>query len=649
MIKKVFCLTLVLIIFSFNLLAQENKKKEKQTPPLKHEVVVTATRLETPSKEVASSFTVISKEELERTKKTTVLEVLQEVLGVAVIQNGPNGGVASVFIRGAHSEHTLVLMDGVELNDPISPSRSFDLAHLTLENIQRIEVLRGPQSTLYGSDAIGGIVNIITKKGQGEPKFHLSTYGGSYGTFAGSAGIDGGTEKIQYSLGAFRSRSEGFSAASTSYSGNEEKDGYRNLTLSGRLGYCPMENLSFDFTVRTINTETDIDNSGGDYGDDPNYIQKYDALFFKSQARALLLNNRWEQKLSLSLVDYSRQHDNPADTSHPFDSENGFFKSKLFKVDWQNNLFLHKTNTLTFGMEYQQEEGESKYLSESMWGSYSSTFPLQKAQTTGIYIQEQIRIANQFFITAGFRQDNHSQFGRSSTYRLAPAYFIEKTGTKLKATYGTGFKSPSLYQLYAPETIWGPIGNEDLEPEKSTGWDIGIEQELLESKALLGATYFFNNYKNLINFDFLQGYTNIGKAESKGVELFLQVRPVGDLSLNITYTRTEAKDKDTDTNLIRRPKDKFSATCNYQFTKKGNVYLSLIHIGERDDLDFSSFPSTQITLPMYTLLNTVVSYDLIQNAQIFIRFDNIFNKKYEMLKGYGTPGFSGYGGIKIFF
>ena len=649
MIKKVFCLTLVFIIFSFNLLAQENKEKEKQTPPLKHEVVVTATRLETPSKEVASSFTVISKEELERTKKTTVLEVLQEVLGVAVIQNGPNGGVASVFIRGAHSEHTLVLMDGVELNDPISPSRSFDLAHLTLENIQRIEVLRGPQSTLYGSDAIGGIINIITKKGQGEPKFHLSTYGGSYGTFAVSAGIDGGTEKIQYSLGAFRLRSEGFSAASTSYSGNEEKDGYRNLTLSGRLGYCPMENLSINFTVRTINTETDIDNSGGDYGDDPNYIQKYDALFFKSQAIALLLNNRWEQKLSLSLVDYSRQHDNPADTSHPFDSENGFFKSKLFKVDWQNNLFLHKTNTLTFGIEYQQEEGESKYLSESMWGSYSSTFPLKKTQTTGVYIQEQIRIANQFFTTVGIRHDIHNQFGRSTTYRLAPAYFIEKTGTKLKATYGTGFKSPSLYQLYAPETLWGPIGNEGLCPEKSTGWDIGIEQELLEGKALLGATYFFNNYKNLINFDFLKGYTNIGKAESKGVELFLQVRPVDDLSFNMTYTRTEAKDKDTDTNLIRRPKDKFSATFNYQFIKKCNIYFSLIHIGKRGDLDFSSFPSTQITLPSYTLFNAVVSYDLIQNAQIFIRFDNIFNEKYEMLKGYGTPGFSGYGGIKIFF
>ena len=646
--KKFLLFALALTILSINVHSQEKLEKEKvSASSLQHEIIVTATRLETPAKEIASSVTVITKEELEQTKKMTVLEALQEVLGVAIIQNGPAGGAASVFLRGANSEHTLILMDGVELNDPISPSRSFDLAHLTLENIERIEILRGPQSTLYGSDALGGVVNIISKKGQGKPKLSLSSVGGSYSTLISNAGISGSTEKIHYSLAASYFRSAGLSAASTNYEGNQEKDGYRNLSLSGRFGFRLKDNLEVDLILRTLKTKTDIDNFGGAYGDDPNNVQEYNALFLKTQIRNLMLNNRWEQKLGLSLVDYDRRHENPTDEAHLFDSEKGSFKSKLFKIDWQNNFFLHETNTLTFGIDYQEEQGESEYHSDGIWGPFSSIFPLKRAHITGFFLQDQIRLADRFFATLGVRLDEHSQFGSAVTYRLAPAYFIEGTLTKFRATLGTAFKSPSLYQLYAPGTFLGPIGDKDLKPEKSTGWDIGVEQQILGGKVMLGATYFYNDYKNLINFDFLQGYTNIGKAESKGAELLIQARPFDNILFNATYTTFEAKDKDTDTYLLRRPKDKLSVKLNYSFLKKGNINLSLIHIGERDDLDFSTWPSTRVTLPSYTLVNAALSYDLIKNVQIFCRLDNIFNKEYEMIKGYGTPGFSAYGGVKV--
>ncbi|HEB35661.1 MAG TPA: TonB-dependent receptor, partial [Candidatus Aminicenantes bacterium] len=262
--KKVLGFVLALTILCFNVYSQEEIEKEKaSTSSIQHEIVVTATRLETPAKEIASSVTVITKEQLEQSRKATVIEALQEVLGVSIIQNGPPGAAASVFLRGANSEHTLILMDGVELNDPISPSRSFDLAHLTLDNVERIEILRGPQSTLYGSDALGGVVNIITKKGQGKPEFSLSSLAGSYGTIITSAGINGSTERIQYSLGTSYFRSDGFSAASANYEGNEEKDGYRNLTIWGRLGFRLSDNLDVDFILRTLNTQIDIDNAGG--------------------------------------------------------------------------------------------------------------------------------------------------------------------------------------------------------------------------------------------------------------------------------------------------------------------------------------------------------------------------------------------------
>lgn len=648
MIKKTSYTALALVFLFSSVFSQESREKNKQSQ-LHHDIVVTATRIETPTQEVASSVTVISREELERMKKATVLEVLEDILGLAIVQNGPAGSSGSVLIRGANSEHTLILMDGVELNDPISPARSADLAHFTLENIERIEILRGPQSTLYGSDALSGIVNIITKRGRGGLKFSLSSAGGSYGSLINRAGLDGSTEKMNYSLGVSYFQSAGFSAASSDYEGNEEKDGYRNFSLSGRIGYNFSPALELDFLVRILNARIDVDNFGGAFGDDPNNTQKNNSFLIKGQIRTLLLNNRWEHKLSISLVDYDRRHENLTDDAHPFDSEQGFFKSRLLEVDWQNNIFLHETNTLTFGIDHQQEQGESEYSSDGIWGPYSSVFSLQHVRTTGFYIQDQVRLAPRFYASAGVRLDAHTQFGTSTTFRFAPAYVITNTQTKLKATIGTGFKSPSIFQLYAPATLLGPIGNESLSPEKSIGWDIGIEQYFLGEKILLCATYFKNSYTDLIQFDFSQGYMNVGEAESKGLELSVQAIPGSDFRLNASYTRTEAKDLVAGIDLLRRPKDKFSASVLFPFLKRGSICLSFIHVGKREDLDFTTLPATRVTLADYTLSNTIISYDITPQVQAYVRMDNILNEQYEMVKGYGAPRFSAYGGITLNF
>ncbi|MFC2169427.1 TonB-dependent receptor plug domain-containing protein [Acidobacteriota bacterium] len=651
MSRRLICFALACLLFSLVVFAGRNenkeKKKKQEASSFQHHVVVTATRLEAPSREIASSISVITEDDLEQKKRATILEALQEVAGISIIQNGAAGGAASVFIRGANSEHTLVMMDGVELNDPITPSRSYDLAHYSLNNVERIEVLRGPQSTLYGQDALSGVINIITKKGQGKPRLNLSSFGGSYGTYQAMAGISGSDKKIYYSLGASFFRTSGLSAASTAYEGNQEKDGYRNFTLYARGGFRASNNLDFDFVVRSVNTKIDIDNFGGAYGDDPNNIQEYDALFVKSEARALLLQNRWEQKLSLSVVNYNRQHENPTDPIHLFDSDRSRYKSSKWKLDWQHNLFLHNTNILTIGVEHQQEQGESEYLSESqLWGISESIFPQKKTHITGIYVQDQIKLADRFFAAVGARLDNHKQFCSSLTYRLAPAYFIKKSNTKLKATLGTGFKAPSLYQLYAPGTIYGPIGNEDLKPEKSTGLDIGFEQQFLIGKVVLGATYFFNQYKHLIKYS-MKGFKNIGSAESKGIELFIKAHPHRTVAINAAYTRIDAKDKDTGTELLRRPKDRLTVSMEYSFQKKANLAFSMIYIGKRKDEFYSGWTSSTVTMPSYFLLNAVASYELIQNTQIYLRLENILDEKYEMIKGYGTPGFSIYGGVKL--
>jgi vitamin B12 transporter len=539
------------------------------------------------------------------------------------------------------------MIDGVEVNDPITPARTYDFSHLRVEGIERIEILRGPQSTLYGSDAMAGVINIITIKGQGKPRFHLSSLGGSYETFSVTAGLTGNMERLHYSFWASSLTSQGFSAANAALEGNTEADGYKNLSLSARAGYKASDNIDLDFSARFIDTKSDIDNYGSAFGDDPNNIQTYDSLYLKGHIRGLFLKNRWEQKLTLSHVNSNRETDNPTDEQHPFDADRSLYKSRLYELDWQNNLFLHKSNTLTFGAEYQQEQGESTYHSESIWGPSTSFFPLKKAHNTGIYIQDQIRLAGVFFMTAGMRLDTHSQSGRSTTYRIAPAFFIQQTNTKLKATYGTGFKSPSLYQLYAPGNVWGPIGNENLKPEETTSWDLGIEQGLWDGKVRLGGTYFSSRFENLMEYDYTQGYINITNASSKGVEFFLEFAPAENLAFSASYSNIVAKDQNTGDSLLRRPKDKFTANLNVRFLAKARFILSLTHIGARDDQEWIDWISTRVQMDPFTLLNGTISWDILPNIQLYLRMDNILDQQYELIKGYGTPGLSAYGGFKI--
>jgi vitamin B12 transporter len=642
------CLFFVLAS-SVLLIGLRAEEKEQQKNTLHHEVVVTATRLETPVREIASSVTVITRQDLEKSKRTTVIEALQDVLGLSVIQSGPWGSSASVQLRGANSEHTLVMIDGVEVNDPITPSRTYDLSHLRLESIERIEILRGPQSPLYGSDAMAGVINIITREGQGKPQFHLSSLGGSYGSFSGTAGLTGAMEELHYSLWASSLSSQGFSAANSLLEGNTEADGYKNFSLSARAGYKASDTVDMDFLARLNTTRSDIDNYGGAFGDDPNNVQKYDSLFLKGCVRGLLLKNRWEQKLIFSHVDSNRRTDNPTDEQHPYDSDSSRYKSRLFKLDWQNNIFLHQTNTLTFGAEHQEERGESAYYSDSIWGSSQSLFPQKKADNTGVYIQDQMRLAGLFFMTAGIRLDIHSQSGLSTTYRVAPAFFIQETNTKLKATYGTGFKTPSLYQLYAPNTVWGPIGNENLKPEETASWDAGIEQTLWEGKIFFSGTYFSSHFENLIDYDYTLGYINIARASSKGLEFLVEFSPSENLFLSASYTYTTAKDKNTDEALLRRPRDKFAAELNFRFLAKGNFFLSLIRLGARDDMEWIDWVSARVRMAPFTLLNAAVSYDILSPVQLYLRLDNILDTDYELIKGYGTPRFSAYGGFEIQF
>lgn len=635
-----------------SVLGTENKDKKDASSKKERlpEVVVTASRVETSTKEEASSITVITADQIKDKQSTTVAEALKGVPGLDVVQSGGPGKLTSVFMRGADSDSTLVMLDGLELNDPISTGRGYNFADLTVNDVERIEVLRGPQSTLYGADAIGGVINIITKKGAGKPHFYMSGEAGSYDTYEERAGVSGGTDLVNYSFSFLQLNTHSISAADRKF-GNRERDNYDNTSYAGRLGFTPFENFSIDFVLRYINSRTDIDNHGGEGGDDTNNRINSGRLFFRTQAQLFLLDGLWEQKFSFGLAEQDRRNVNPTDVLHPLDSSRSSFNGRYTAFNWQNNFYIHETNTVILGFKTEEDWGKSFFRSESAFGPFTSKFPEKTARTNAFYFQDVVRLFDSFFATAGVRVDDHDRFGAEATYRVTAAYLFEPTGTKAKGTFGTGFKAPTIFQLFSPR-----FGTRSLKPEESTGWDVGLEQYLWGDNVILGATYFGNSFDNLIGFDLgASRFRNIAKAMSRGVEVFADLRPINGLSFRLSYTHTKTKDQSSGTSdsrrpLLRRPNNKIGFDANYRFLDgKANLNLDIDYVGRRDDKDFNTFPASRVRLGSYTLVGLAGSYEVTENIKLFGRGENLADEDYEDVFGFGTLGRAAYGGLEISF
>jgi vitamin B12 transporter len=593
-------------------------------------IVVTATRLALPADEVASSVTVVDSGQMARRQDVRVSDALRQVPGLDIVRSGGVGGTVSTYVRGAGSERVLVLVDGVEANDPAGPARECDLAHLPLLGADRIEVLRGPQSTLYGSDAMAGVIHVVSRRGEGPLQGSVLAEGGSFGAFRASAEARGAQGKVDYALGLSREHTEGISSASED-NGNTEKDGYENTSFAGRFGWTPTEAVSLDVLFRSTAAETEYDDF--DYVTglpvDADNRGETESYRFRSEGRLALFEEIWEQKLGVSLAYQSRD-----DTTAAADSS---FVGNLRKVDWQHDLRLAGWDTLTAGLEYEQETAESVYEGEAL----TERFGEEAADTAAGFLQNHLR-AGPVRLTAGLRLDRHSEAGSEWTYRVAPMWVIERTGTRLKGTYGTGFKAPSLFQLYSS------YGSPDLKPERSRGWDAGIEQGLWGRRLVVGLTGFANRFDDMINFDYATSrYGNIEAAETRGLEATLGASPWDPLDVSASYTYTETEDETTGEELVRRPRHRGAVNVAYSVTPRLHSSLSVAYVGTREDQNFAT--GTPETLDDYVLVNVAASYDVTPHATVFARVDNLFDAEYEEVLGYGTPGIAGYGGVKLTF
>ncbi len=633
----------LLIFFLFQIFVSAQQSDSVKTTL--SEIVVTANKTETPYYALGSSVSVITSDEISRQNLRTVVDVLRELPGLTITQHGGPGKLASVYTRGANSNHTLVIIDGVKMNDASSPNNAFDFSTLYTNDIERIEIVRGPQSTLYGSEAIAGVINIITKRGTDKPQFNFSGEGGSNNYYRGNLSAQGKSGILSYAITATRNGSDGISVSNARF-GNKEKDHFTNNSFYSLLGFDLSTTAKLEIIYKFTKMETALDQSEK-FGDDPNFNFNIEEQFLKSGLSLSLFDRRWQQQFSASLVKrFSRSLD-LFDQVHPNLSSDGFNKASRVKFDWQNNFRFIANNLITFGIETEAEKTNSSYVSTSDWGPFDSIFPEQSVKTTGIYLQDQFSYKNALFVSAGVRLDNNQKFGSVATYRIAPAYYFNTIGTKLKMSFGTGFKAPSLFYLFDPA-----FGNPDLQPEKSIGWDAGFEQYFNEGKFSFALTYFNLKLENMFGFDANFRTVNIAQASSNGFEIVASVFNLYNFSVNANYTFTKTKDEyelseDYGKSLLRRPKHQASFSINYKPNADFNLNAQFLYVGEREDKDFSTFPSVRVAIPDYTIVNLSASYKLFSYLEFTGKIENLFDKQYEEVLNYGTLGRSFYAGLNI--
>lgn len=591
-------------------------------------ITVTATRTPNPIEQVASSVTVITRKQLLATDQPFVADALRSVPGVYLLQTGGVGGLAQLYTRGGEPGDTLVMIDGVPVNDPASTDTSYDFSNLMVANIDRIEILRGSQSTLYGSDATAGVVNIITRKGGGKNRNEVSLEAGRYRTLSGSLSSLGTIGTWDYSATATRFTTDGFPLADLQ-SGDTHNDGYRNTSLSARTE----DHVSDQFSVSLIgNYIKGSDNYPGfpvdQAVDDGNHVADSEQTTLRVQGNLTPLNSRWSGTFGASSNTLNRDYLDQV-AGQPDSQSN--FNGRTYKLDWQANYEANDANLLTFGAEHQRDQSQFT----SPYDSSDSRHII----TSSIYGQDQITLAPKWFATVGARNDKHETFGNKTTYRVTTSYTIPHTETRVKATYGTGFKAPSLFQLYD-----ATYGNVLLQPEQSKTYDVGVEQSIAGHRGAISATYFHNNYDNLIEFTTVgnvSNYQNVSTAQAHGVEFVANYSPSIKLhlALNYTYTKTEGADGKP---LPRRPGNLYSFDASYAATQKLDFNLTALYIGDR--LDPAPYPLVA-TLPNYALFNLASNYKFARNCTLNVRVDNVFDKKYEEAYSYATPRRGVYFGV----
>jgi vitamin B12 transporter len=629
------------------------------------EVVVTATKTEIPIKQVTSAVEVITGEQMQQRKVKTVAEALRWAQGLSVNQSGGPGTSVDVRMRGGTPEQTLVMIDGAIVNS--ATLGNYDFANLTTDNIDRIEILRGNQSMLWGSDAMGGVINITTKRGHGTPNFSAFSEYGSFNSLRSGANLNGKKGPVDIAASLSRWDTSGFSAINYRR-GATERDGYHNWQGSIRLGVDLPKDGRLEFNFRWMNGIVSFDN----FLFNPvtsQFNAPADSFGEKSQNNEHIYSGNytqpitdwWSQRLTLSRATQSLVSTTGTiarnlvtgldETPFRQDSE---VNTTSNRIEWQNNFQLGKPLLVTAGYQFREQQGEN--FDRVM----NTTFlPNKIVSSHAGFAEAQLNLWDRLFGTAGLRQDEYNVFGSATTYRVTGGYLHQETGTKLRGSYGTGFRAPTINQLFFPF-----FGNPNLQPEKSQGLDVGVDQTLFNDRVVLSVGYFWTRYRNLILsvqdpvvcgtslFGVNFCAVNVGLARAQGIESSAKFKLIRDqlwiksldLQFQYTYTTTNNLTNDGDTRLPKWPLNQWSTILSYQPIEALRVSLEGRFVGQRYNNVGNTSP-----IGSFYVWNMSATYDVNSSMQVYMRADNLFSRHYEEVLFFGTPTKSIFGGMRINF
>ena len=568
--------------------------------------IVTGTRIGQPLKQTLSHATVINQQDIQASQATDVPALLKNLAGVEFYQSGGIGKQASLFMRGTNSSHVLILLDGVRINSATTGATAID--QLMLDQIERIEVVRGNVSSVYGSEAIGGVIQIFTKRGRGEPTFSASVGAGSNQSRRNTIGYGGQINNTQFNVQASHYQTAGISAINPQLApnANPDHDGYNNNSLSANIRHTLNTDHSLSGSLFRSKGEVEYDDTNA-FGGAITDVHTSSATLSKfSLASDNRLAEIWQSKLQLA-----QGGDNAK--SYLNGVENASFKTTSRQITWQNTLAVHTDGNVLLGLEKLKQQVASDIAFtqtdrqiNSLFAGYTSNYGAHQMQTN-------------------VRQDRYSDFGKANTGLLGYGYAITDT-LRATASTSTAFKAPTFNDLYYPV-----FGNPNLKGERSRNREVGLRYA--NGNQQLNVIYFDTHFRDLIAAD-SSNITNIKKARIDGIELSYAGQFVN-TGIKAAYTRQNPRDELTNLPLLRRAKS-FANLSITQQMQSWRVAGEAQHSGSRVDGDIMTF--SRVTLSSYTLLNLVADYKISQRLNLSMRVDNLLNKDYMLAHGYNTLG-----------
>ena len=593
-----------------------------QTPATLDTYVVAATRTPQPAAQIGTATDVLTADELSHRQITLLSGIFGFATGTPVTPSGATGEVVSVFLRGSNSNQTLFLVDGIRLNDANTDYQVF-LGGATLGATDRVEIARGPQSTLYGGEAVGGVVSISAQRGRCAPTASLGAEGGSFGTVNGAVAAQGASGEWGYALSADTGR--------TANARTNNDFTHTNAVL--RLDRTVGTNLSVGGTLRWYHGVTG--EPGDRYTNDVNNTNREGNVLATVFAE-LTPGEHWLSRVTIGDQERRFESESPA-PNPPYGSPSATNTVKNHRgvIDWQTTFSGIEQHRITAGLT-----GEQTHTRNDGFGQID-----QRQSLLAVFVQDEFTPLPNVFLTAGLRSDDFDTFGRATTGRATAAWLPDGKTFKLRASYGTSFRSPSFLDLYGRDTYY--VGNPNLRPEKARGWDAGVDWYLPEKRGTLSATWFETDFTDLIVYDFAvfpSTVVNADRARTRGLELSAQTTLGGALEARVAYTCLQADNLTSQTRLLRRPRHAFSADAWHDFGHGVTAGAGVALAAGRQDVDALTFAT--IDAEDYTVARLYAAWAVNSRLTLKARFENLLNEKYEVVNGYPALGFGAFAGAE---